>query len=171
MSAPSRMRTFVRKRWAGPTRPHARKSCGRCECGHSLSPSKRMENSRRIQWHSLIRQMAAGQSGSPQSQGGYRHGCVQGSLHPVAERRLPRRGEPPLSHRSAHRGDGRTATFKWSRENGSVVASWIETEGNNLVVDTARGFQANQWVELIDDSKELRALPGTLVKVSNVEAN
>jgi len=68
-------------------------------------------------------------------------------------------------------GTAGTATFKWSRENGSVVASWIETEGNNLVVDTARGFQANQWVELIDDSKELRAQPGTLVKVSNVEAN
>jgi hypothetical protein len=68
-------------------------------------------------------------------------------------------------------GTAETATFKWSRENGSVVASWIETEGNNLVVDTARGFQADQWVELIDDSKELRALPGTLVKVSNVEGN
>jgi hypothetical protein len=64
-----------------------------------------------------------------------------------------------------------TATFKWSRDNGSVVAGWSGVDGNDLLVDTARGFHANQWVELLDDTCELLARPGTLVQVVTVEAD
>lgn len=68
-------------------------------------------------------------------------------------------------------GPAGTATFKWSRDNGSVVAGWSGVDGNDLIVDTARGFHANQWVELLDDTRELLAQPGTLVQVVAVEAD
>jgi hypothetical protein len=66
-------------------------------------------------------------------------------------------------------GDAGVATFKWSRDNGSVVTAWLGTEGNDLLVSSSRGFSAGCWVELIDDEKELLGLPGTLVKVAKVE--
>lgn len=66
------------------------------------------------------------------------------------------------------------ATFKWSRDNGSVVTSWTGTSGVELTVastgrDTALGFAAGQWIELIDDTHELKGLPGTLVRLVKVE--
>jgi Family of unknown function (DUF6519) len=73
-----------------------------------------------------------------------------------------------------------TATFKWSRDNGSVVASWIsppsgQTAGPNtlfvgsITQDNVLGFAAGQWVELSDDSRELNFNPGTLVQLTNVQ--
>ena len=49
------------------------------------------------------------------------------------------------------------ATFKWSRENGSVVAQVTALSGpvvtaSSLGPDVNLGFQAGQWVELSDDS-------------------
>lgn len=61
-------------------------------------------------------------------------------------------------------------TFKWSRDNGSVAAAWSDTDGNDLLVDSARGFRGAQWVELLDDTRELRGETGTFVKVTKVEA-
>jgi len=66
-------------------------------------------------------------------------------------------------------GKAGQATYKWSRENGSVVARWLDTDGNNLILDSTRGFAEGQWVELLDDTKELRGEPGTLVKLAKVE--
>jgi hypothetical protein len=68
--------------------------------------------------------------------------------------------------------DGK-ATFKWSRENGSVVARWLQTKDNSLIVsgirDTVKGFQAGDWVELSHDDLELRGEAGVMVKLSKVE--
>ena len=69
---------------------------------------------------------------------------------------------------------GVTATFKWSRDNGSVVTSWTAQSGNDLTVtsvgrDSVLGFAAGQWVELIDDVHELNFQPGTLVQLTNVQ--
>jgi hypothetical protein len=68
----------------------------------------------------------------------------------------------------------KTATFKWSRDNGSVAASWLETDGDVLKVtplhDAARGFSKGQWVELHDDRRELEGRKGTLVQLTDVEA-
>ena len=69
---------------------------------------------------------------------------------------------------------GGSATFKWSRDNGSVVTSWIAQAGNDLTVtsvgrDSVLGFAAGQWIELIDDSHELNFEPGTLVQITNVQ--
>ena len=62
-----------------------------------------------------------------------------------------------------------TPTFKWSRDNGSVATSWLNTESNDLVVHSTRGFAAGNIVELLDDDTELRGKPGVLVALSKVE--
>jgi Family of unknown function (DUF6519) len=65
------------------------------------------------------------------------------------------------------------ATFKWSRDNGAVVAALMETTGGDLMVsgihDGARGFAGGQWVELTGDALELRGESGTLVRLVKVE--
>jgi hypothetical protein len=56
-------------------------------------------------------------------------------------------------------GTAGTATFKWSRENASVVAAWTGTDPNNpdnlyvstLGKDQVLGFAGGQLVELTDD--------------------
>ncbi|HMA45896.1 MAG TPA: DUF6519 domain-containing protein, partial [Frankiaceae bacterium] len=64
-------------------------------------------------------------------------------------------------------------TFVWSRENGSVVAGWNETDGADLRVtgvrDTARGFTAGDWVELTWDTLELAGQAGTRARVAQVD--
>jgi hypothetical protein len=62
-------------------------------------------------------------------------------------------------------------TIKWSRENGSVVTAWLACDGNRLTVESTRGFEVGQWVELLDDRLELNGKPGTLVKVQRVSAD
>src|SRR5208337_1387477 len=65
-------------------------------------------------------------------------------------------------------------TFKWSRDNGSVVTGWTGLTGNTLTVtsvgpDSVLGFAAGQWVELTDDTHELKFQPGILVQLSKVD--
>lgn len=61
------------------------------------------------------------------------------------------------------------ARFLWSRENGSVTAAWVDTEGDELVVEGLRdrvwGFGPGDWVELTWDGLELSGLPGSRVRV------
>jgi hypothetical protein len=82
-----------------------------------------------------------------------------------------RRLENQLYRVEVHRvrEDG-SATFKWSRDNGSVVTDWLGKSGSDLQVrslgrDTVLGFRSATWAELIDDTHELRGEPGTLVRV------
>lgn len=64
-------------------------------------------------------------------------------------------------------------TFVWSRENGSVVAEWLDTEGDVLRVagirDKVRGFEGGDWVELVDDRLELGSQAGVLVRLARVD--
>jgi hypothetical protein len=70
-----------------------------------------------------------------------------------------------------------TATFKWSRENGSVVTGIVGTSGvvgqtfNVLSVgaDQTLGFADNQWVELLDDRIELAGEVGVLALIQHVD--
>lgn len=71
-------------------------------------------------------------------------------------------------HRSGKAGQ---ATFKWSRDNGSVVTAWLGTIGNDLRVASTQGFGAGNWVELSNDHWELRGEPGVLVKLAKVEGD
>ncbi len=63
-------------------------------------------------------------------------------------------------------GDKNTATFKWSRENGSVVTQITSVGVNSPVItvaglgpDANLGFQAGQWVELSDDTYQFGEQP------------
>ena len=67
-------------------------------------------------------------------------------------------------------GKGSAASFKWSRENGSVASSWLGTQGFDLQVGSSRGFAAGNWVELSHDELELNGQPGVMVKLAKVEA-
>lgn len=65
-----------------------------------------------------------------------------------------------------------TASFKWSRDNGSIVTQWQKKDQDNLTVaslgrDPVLGFAASQWVELTDDDRELTGQPGTLVRLKD----
>ncbi len=69
-----------------------------------------------------------------------------------------------------------TATFKWSRDNGSIasVVTAINAAGDQLTVSrTARDqvlrFSANDWVEVLDDRLELAGQPGVMRKVATVD--
>jgi hypothetical protein len=66
-------------------------------------------------------------------------------------------------------GTAGTATFKWSRDNGSIATRWLGTSGHDIQVASSRGFAAGNWVELSDDTRELRGEPGVLVKLVKVE--
>ncbi len=74
-----------------------------------------------------------------------------------------------------HRGgDTGRASFKWSRENASVAAKWVNQVGDTLVIDeppkdSALSFAPGQWVELLDEGRELRGEPGGLFRVLRVE--
>ena len=67
------------------------------------------------------------------------------------------------------------ATFKYSRNGGSIVAALKEIDGKFLTIDgiydPGRGFSAGQWVEILDDERVYLGQPGTLVQVSKVEGD
>jgi hypothetical protein len=86
-----------------------------------------------------------------------------------------RRLENQLYRVEIHKGGPTgTATYKWSRENGSVAARWTDQKGNDLTVgeegrDLSLRFSGGQWVELTDDTRELWGLPGVFVRLKEVE--
>jgi hypothetical protein len=67
-------------------------------------------------------------------------------------------------------GSAGTATFKWSRDNGTMVSS-VTLSGTELVAEKPLGFAAGIWVELSNDGQELRGQPGKLVKLLKVEGD
>lgn len=73
-------------------------------------------------------------------------------------------------------GDRTTATFKWSRDNGSIVTPIDSYDVANKKItihdlgrDDVLGFANGQWAEIIDDTKELTGSPGQLVVVSGLD--
>ncbi|HEX6899518.1 MAG TPA: DUF6519 domain-containing protein [Thermoanaerobaculia bacterium] len=73
--------------------------------------------------------------------------------------------------------DKKTAalTFKWSRENGSVIFPVRRFQGMtarlaSLGRDEATGLKRDDWVELVDDVIDLSGKPGPLLKVVEVDA-
>lgn len=73
-----------------------------------------------------------------------------------------------------HGGDLGEATFKWSRDNGSVTTTVEEVSGLVVKVrstgpDEVLGFATNQWVELVDDASDLGGVAGTLLQVESLQ--
>lgn len=72
--------------------------------------------------------------------------------------------------RSGDTASGQPPTFKWSRDNGSIVTEWLETDGDELVVadlgrDDVLGFHDNRWIELGHDALDLDGAAGPLVEI------
>jgi hypothetical protein len=72
---------------------------------------------------------------------------------------------------------GKGATFKWSRENGSVVSAWQLLDSSNhakLTVSDGRIAQMSAgdpqppWVEVTDDVHEIQGTPGLLVQLNGL---
>ena len=92
----------------------------------------------------------------------------------------PRAGYQRLENQlyrvEVHIGEPRNkATFKWSRDNASVVTKIIEINGKDVTVsdvgkDKILGFANDQWVEISDDEIELSGQPGQLVRIVNVNS-
>ena len=66
------------------------------------------------------------------------------------------------------------ATFKWSRDNGSVVTTIESIKGSVITVhdvgpDDALGFAHGQWVEITDDALELNGQFGQLAQINKVD--
>lgn len=74
-----------------------------------------------------------------------------------------------------HPGKLGEATFKWSRDNGTVVTRLIGSDGGKGVTvsdlgrDQDLGFHPGDWVELLDDANELNGTPGVLAQIERVE--
>lgn len=75
-----------------------------------------------------------------------------------------------------HKGGSlKEARFKWSRDNAIAVSKIIEINPQESAIiigqlsrDPSRLFKAGQWVEVIDEVRELNQRPGTLVRLENV---
>ena len=86
-----------------------------------------------------------------------------------------RRLENQLYRVEIHRAGGlNQATFKWSRDNGSVVTAVRGFDGQDVEVgevgrDELLAFATGQWVELVHDGLELAGEPGELFEVSSVD--
>jgi hypothetical protein len=66
------------------------------------------------------------------------------------------------------------ATFKWSRDNGSVVTAVKHISGQVMEVqdlgrDHHLGFAVNDWVEYLDDRLELQGRPGILLLIADLD--
>ncbi|HEY0099337.1 MAG TPA: DUF6519 domain-containing protein [Pyrinomonadaceae bacterium] len=71
-------------------------------------------------------------------------------------------------------GERDGATFKWSRENGSIQTTITEINGNIVTVadlgrDEVLGFAGGQWVELVDDESELQGEPRPLAFINSID--
>ena len=81
------------------------------------------------------------------------------------------KGGPALNKQGTNRDDA--ATFKWSRDNGTVVAPIKRKRGDELIVgglrDFSRWFAQDNWVEITHDALELNGVPGTMARVVQVD--
>jgi hypothetical protein len=75
-------------------------------------------------------------------------------------------------------GAAGTATFKWSRDNGSVVSRVDKVDAATTTVtiadpgkDAQVGFASAEHVELRDERQTLAGLPGSIVEVETLEGN
>jgi hypothetical protein len=71
-------------------------------------------------------------------------------------------------------GPGGTATFKWSRDNGSVATRIAEIAEDTVTVgrvgrDAKLRFAVGDWVEVTDDRRELAGRPGEMRTVVSVD--
>jgi len=71
-------------------------------------------------------------------------------------------------------GKAGTATFKWSRDNGSVLFPVSDISGDEVTVttlgrDPSLGLAVGDWVEIVDDRYPARSQPAPLRQVKSVD--
>lgn len=71
-------------------------------------------------------------------------------------------------------GEVGTATFKWSRDNGSVLFAVSDISGDEVTVtslgrDPSLGLAVGDWVEIVDDHYPVRSKPDSLRQVKSVD--
>lgn len=76
-------------------------------------------------------------------------------------------------HRGGTLGSDPRPTFKWSRDNGTVVTKIERINGQEVTVrdlgpDEVLSFASGQWVEITDDAAELGGRPGQLLQIDSV---
>ena len=117
-----------------------------------------------------------------------RSGCLKAQVKPSADQTAPCVAAPDAKYRGPENqlyrveihnsgqayvaGSSQTiATFKWSRDNGSVVTGVIDgkIDGKSCTIESSRGFESGIWVEFTNEEQELRGEPGTLVKLTKVD--
>lgn len=69
-----------------------------------------------------------------------------------------------------------SATYKWSRENGSIVSRIVSRDGDNLVIDPPGrdenlGYHGTNWIEITDGQKELAGEAGVMVQLASAVGN
>lgn len=72
-------------------------------------------------------------------------------------------------------GNAGQATFKWSRENGSVIFPIRGLQGNLVTLehlgrDSRFGFAVGDWVEIVDDDYVLQGRAESLLQVDKIDA-
>ena len=77
-------------------------------------------------------------------------------------------------HRSGENGETGNATFKWSRENGSIVFPIRSLGGVKVTLahlgrDAGSSLQVNDWVEIVDDDLALQGKAGPLRQVESID--
>ncbi len=77
-------------------------------------------------------------------------------------------------HKGGAAGGEAGATFKWSRDNGSVIFPIRQLAGTEVVVehvgrDERSGLREGDWVEVVDDDQALRGEAGPLAQVISVD--
>jgi hypothetical protein len=86
-----------------------------------------------------------------------------------------RGAENQLYRVEVHQGGAAgAATFKWSRENGSVAFPIVRASGASVTLahlgrDHRLGLKVNDWVEFVDDDIALRNQAGALFQVAEIE--
>lgn len=65
------------------------------------------------------------------------------------------------------------ATFKWSRDNGSIMRAVEKIEDDTITIinpgqDSLHAFKPDQWIEITDDKHELNEEPGTIARLTQV---
>ena len=91
-----------------------------------------------------------------------------------------KRLENQLYRVEVHKGSGVTGgpTFKWSRDNGSVVVAIsefnVDSDSEKIKVtslgrDSVLGLHELDWVEVVDDAKELAGEPGTIAQIEKID--
>jgi hypothetical protein len=66
------------------------------------------------------------------------------------------------------------ASWKWSRENGTISAAILDINNNEITIDSIGnnatiGFHAGAFAEIIDDRWDLEGKPGDLIKIIEVK--